>query len=219
MLLAIVRGLANAPFLIYRLPGSEAGVRSLKDKLLKGKGFVNLSDESLHDVCSFLKEFLRDLPDTLIPQSAWNAFRDAVVDPNKRMKLYKAISSLPQANRDTLAYLILHLQHVSGSVACKMPVSDVAKVFGPVVVGYSNNQQLDASSETKITKNIMEELLSLSCDYWSSFISVPANVTAPKTPLMSKTPSTESLSKRTPYGLLFTPGGRRKFFNTPPNQK
>lgn len=51
--------------------------------------------------------------------------------------LYQAISELPQPNRDTLAFLILHLQRVSDTPDCKMPISNLAKIFGPTLVGYT----------------------------------------------------------------------------------
>lgn len=64
--------------------------------------------------------------------------------------LYQAISELPQPNRDTLAFLILHLQRVSSSPECKMPISNLAKVFGPTLVGYSSQEpSLMMLSETK----------------------------------------------------------------------
>jgi Rac GTPase-activating protein 1 len=63
---------------------------------------------------------------------------------------YQAISELPQPNRDTLAFLILHLQRVSSSPECKMPISNLAKIFGPTLVGYSSQEpSLTMLSETK----------------------------------------------------------------------
>lgn len=64
--------------------------------------------------------------------------------------LYQAISELPQPNRDTLAFLMLHLQRVSSSPECKMPISNLAKVFGPTLVGYTSKEpSLTMLSETK----------------------------------------------------------------------
>ena len=40
--------------------------------------------------------------------------------------------------RDTLAFVILHLMRVSQSPATKMPVHNLAKVFGPTIIGYSS---------------------------------------------------------------------------------
>ncbi len=174
-----------------------------------------LSEEDIHDVCSFLKEFLRELPDTLIPHAEWNTFREALSASDKHKKLYQAVLSLPQANRDTLAYIILHLQHVASSPACKMPILNLATVFGPTIVGYPSKEHLSALSEATTSNLIMNELLSMTPDCWSSLISSPSSFS--RTPFtLRSTPSSESLSKKTPYHHLFTPGGRRRYFNTPP---
>ena len=48
------------------------------------------------------------------------------------------MSELPRPNRDTLAFLILHLQKVADSGACQMPANNLAVVMGPTIVGYSS---------------------------------------------------------------------------------
>ena len=48
----------------------------------------------------------------------------------------EAIAKLPPCNKDTLAFMILHLQRVaSNSVANKMHLSNIATVFAPTIVG------------------------------------------------------------------------------------
>ncbi len=50
----------------------------------------------------------------------------------------EAIACLPPPNKDTLAFLILHLQRVAAQhEANKMPLISLAKVFGPTIVGES----------------------------------------------------------------------------------
>ena len=51
---------------------------------------------------------------------------------------FQAVSELPRPNRDTLAFLILHLQKVADSPDCMMPADNLAKVMGPTIVGYSS---------------------------------------------------------------------------------
>ena len=189
----------------------------MKEKFLRGRGAPNLSDESIHDICSYLKEFLRNLQDALIPKAEWNTFAKAIADTDKKNKLYHAISLLPQPNRDTLAYMILHFQRVACSRDCKVTLSSLAHTFGPLIVGYSDNEQTSALTEVQVAISIMEELLSLPPEYWCSLISF-ANSNTLKTPnVIRATPSVESLLKKSSYNL-FTPGGRRRFFNTPPQK-
>jgi RhoGAP domain len=64
--------------------------------------------------------------------------------------LLQAIADLPQPNRDTLAYLVLHLKRVGECRDNKMSISNLAKILGPTVVGYST---ADPSNE-----NLMSEV-------------------------------------------------------------
>lgn len=75
--------------------------------------------------------------------------------------LYQAISELPQPNRDTLAFLVLHLQRVSSSPECKMPISNLAKVFGPTLVGYSSQEPSPTSmlDETKSQVAVIRKII------------------------------------------------------------
>lgn len=52
-----------------------------------------------------------------------------------------------------------------------MPLSNMAKIFGPAIIGYSTSD-LDANTmlkETKKQQGILEALLSMSADYWRQF--------------------------------------------------
>lgn len=96
----------------------------------------------------------RSLREPLITVGLWADFVRATTITDKQdadAALYHAISQLPQPNRDTLAFLMLHLQRVSSSPECKMPISNLAKVFGPTLVGYSSQEPLSLTmlTETK----------------------------------------------------------------------
>ena len=57
----------------------------------------------------------------------------------------EAIAKLPPSNKDTLAYLILHLQRVAYySTANKMPLDNLVTVFAPTVVGNGSAKPTDA---------------------------------------------------------------------------
>ena len=74
---------------------------------------LNLSSADIHVVCGCIKDFLRGLREPLIPTNLWANFSNAVQmidDKDIEQQLIAAINFLPQANRDTMAYLILHLQ-------------------------------------------------------------------------------------------------------------
>ena len=78
-----------------------------------GRGVPNLSKVDVHVICGTIKDFLRSLSQPLIVQSQWQDFTKAAEhqDPDMgRALMIQAISQLPQPNRDTLAFLIMHLQ-------------------------------------------------------------------------------------------------------------
>lgn len=73
----------------------------------------NLSQLDIHVVSGTLKYFLRSLKEPLITTLLWKDFTSAAEKTEAQdaaASLYQAISELPQPNRDTLAWLICHLQ-------------------------------------------------------------------------------------------------------------
>ena len=99
---------------LYRIPGSEKEVKTLKEKFLKGKSIPQLSSYESPVICGTIKDFFRSLSDPLIPQSFWMLFTDATNSSQCTEQIHdkfmQLIDDMPHPNRDTLAYLILHLQ-------------------------------------------------------------------------------------------------------------
>lgn len=59
---------------------------------------------------------------------------------------WQAVSQLPPPNQDTLAFLVLHLQLIASTPQCKMPINNLARVFGPTVVGFSSSDMAAVSN-------------------------------------------------------------------------
>lgn len=100
---------------LYRVSGSEKEIKALKERILRGKTLPNLAGYEIHAVCGCIKDFLRGLREPLIPTSLWKNFSNAVqsYDETEAVReLFAAINQLPQANRDTLAFLVMHLQRL-----------------------------------------------------------------------------------------------------------
>ncbi|XP_058807772.1 rac GTPase-activating protein 1 [Phymastichus coffea] len=212
---------------LYRLSGGITEVKALKEKFLKGRGAPNLSNTDIFVICSTLKDFLRSLKEPLITVSLWSDFARAAElnDLEADGALYQAIMALPQPNRDTLAFLMLHLQRVASLPECQMPISNLATVFGPTLVGYSTQQpsQNCMLSETSTQVAIVESLLNTPSDIWARFVNPepPNDIATPKH--LRYTPSTESLLKK---GFFHTPMSssklfsrkNKKYFATPPSR-
>uniref|UniRef100_A0A673I1N8 Rac GTPase-activating protein 1 n=1 Tax=Sinocyclocheilus rhinocerous TaxID=307959 RepID=A0A673I1N8_9TELE len=212
---------------LYRVSGSDRVVKDLKEKFLRGKTVPLLSKvEDIHAITGLLKDFLRNLKEPLLTFRLNRAFMDAAElsdDDNSIALMYQNISDLPQPNRDTLAFLIIHLQRVAQSKDTKMDITNLARVFGPTILGYAvpDPDPVTILQDTKRQPKVIERLLGLPVEYWSQFMisyndqgrsdhmiiensnvhATPDNKTSMFGPLttpdqqMSKTPSSSSLSQ------------------------
>ncbi|NWZ41878.1 RGAP1 protein, partial [Brachypodius atriceps] len=215
---------------IYRISGCDKTVRELKEKFLRSKNIPLLSKvDDIHAICGLLKDFLRSLKEPLLTFRLNKTFMEAAEisdEDNSIAAMYQAVGELPQANRDTLAFLMVHLQRVAQSPDTKMDISNLAKVFGPTIVAHAvpDPDPMTLLQDTKRQPKVVERLLLLPMDYWSQLMMVeqenidPAHVientnaySTPRTPevqvsilgplttpeqQLSKTPSSSSLSQR-----------------------
>ncbi|KAM7538635.1 hypothetical protein Aperf_G00000053737 [Anoplocephala perfoliata] len=128
---------------IYRIPGADKRVQDLLDKFLCSRTTPSLAlVEDINVVCSCLKAFLRLLDEPLVTRVLRPEFVSAgeLFSTNPESAKFRAaalLEKLPIANRDTLAFLILHLKDVSRSPACKMGEANLSKVFGLTIIGHS----------------------------------------------------------------------------------
>uniref|UniRef100_A0A8C6Y4D2 Uncharacterized protein n=1 Tax=Naja naja TaxID=35670 RepID=A0A8C6Y4D2_NAJNA len=106
------RGLQEAE--LYRVPGTEPLMREWKYKLLSAQGALPSLDlvADVHVICGILKDFLRNLKEPLITFCLHSAFLQAaeILDESAcHTELCRVVMKLPMTNRDTLAFLMLHL--------------------------------------------------------------------------------------------------------------
>uniref|UniRef100_A0AAQ5ZNW5 Rac GTPase activating protein 1 n=1 Tax=Amphiprion ocellaris TaxID=80972 RepID=A0AAQ5ZNW5_AMPOC len=219
---AVSTPIKNTEVGLYRVSGQERMVKELKEKLIRGKTLPPLNKvEDINVITGVLKDFLRNLPEPLLTFHLNKAFMEAAEiqdDGNSLAMLYQTVSELPQPNRDTLACLMIHLQKVSQSVDTKMDVNNLARVFGPTLVGHAvpEPDPMTILHDTSRQPKIIERLLSIPGSYWSQFaypdnvgmdnaqhagtpnqkVSILGPVTTPEHQMMAKTPSSSSLSQR-----------------------
>ncbi|KAM6981708.1 rac GTPase-activating protein 1 isoform 2-T2 [Tautogolabrus adspersus] len=168
------RGLHEAG--LYRLSGADRTVKELKEKFLRSKTVPLLSKvDDIHAITGLLKDFLRNLKEPLLTFRLNHPFMDAAEvsdDDNSIALMYQTIGDLPLANRDTLAFLVLHLQRVADSLDTRMDISNLARVFGPTIVGHAvpNPDPMTILQDTKRQPKVVERLLSLPANYWGQFV-------------------------------------------------
>ncbi|KAL5497620.1 hypothetical protein EMCRGX_G014128 [Ephydatia muelleri] len=190
---------------IYRVPGSDKMVKELKERLLKAKGNPSFleSVQDINVVCGVLKDFLRGLREPLLTFRMHNAFMQAAesdTEENGLASTLEAIAELPPANKDTLAFIILHLQKVASySESNKMPTASLAKVFGPTIVGHAcaNPEPSDMWKDTQLQPKVVQRLMGISGDYWKQYLS-PVDNPDPQSPAPSVQSSPGMASPSTP---------------------
>uniref|UniRef100_A0A8C6TE70 Rac GTPase-activating protein 1 n=1 Tax=Neogobius melanostomus TaxID=47308 RepID=A0A8C6TE70_9GOBI len=167
------RGLCEAG--LYRVSGADRTVKELKEKFLRNKTVPLLSKvDDIHAIAGLLKDFLRNLKEPLLTFRLNQPFMDAAGECYCCLiaLMYQTVGDLPQPNRDTLAFLVLHLQRVAGSEDTRMDISNLARVFGPTIVGHAvpNPEPMTILQDTKRQPKVVERLLSLPVDYWGQFV-------------------------------------------------
>ncbi|KAI3376144.1 hypothetical protein L3Q82_016670 [Scortum barcoo] len=103
---------------IFRVGSSKKRVRQLREDFDMGVDIQLDEEHSVHDVAALLKEFLRDMPDPLLPRELYPAFLHANLlrGADQLQYLQHLLYLLPPCNCDTLLRL-LSLLHTVQSFA------------------------------------------------------------------------------------------------------
>eukprot|EP01126_Amoeba_proteus_P001431 TRINITY_DN10412_c0_g1_i2.p1 TRINITY_DN10412_c0_g1~~TRINITY_DN10412_c0_g1_i2.p1 ORF type:complete len:743 (-),score=154.49 TRINITY_DN10412_c0_g1_i2:331-2559(-) len=92
---------------LFRLPGSTSRVQMLQKQIDKGLS-VNLETENVHDLCSLMKLYFTELPDSLIPSILYDKITELAKFSDQK-EIYEAFNSLstqfPIANKEVDIFL------------------------------------------------------------------------------------------------------------------
>ncbi|XP_066477271.1 rac GTPase-activating protein 1-like [Tiliqua scincoides] len=162
---------------IYRVPGAECLVREWKHKLLHSQGAAPSLDHvaDVNVICGILKDFLRGLKEPLVTFYLHSAFLNAaeISDESARhTALCHVVMKLPPANRDTLAFLMLHLHRVMESPKCQMDQHNLSRIFGPTLIGHSvpSPTPFVILKDTPRQFQVVANFLALPCEFWKRFV-------------------------------------------------
>ncbi|KEI41417.1 uncharacterized protein L969DRAFT_70952 [Mixia osmundae IAM 14324] len=125
---------------IYRLSGSSAVIKALKERF-DTEGDINLlSEVTYHDphaVAGLLKSYLRELPSHVLTRERHRAFLEIADIPDRATKvnaLGALISQLPMPNYTLLRFMAAHLIHVvQNEPLNKMSLRNIGIVFSPTL--------------------------------------------------------------------------------------
>ncbi|XP_036453061.1 rho GTPase-activating protein 36 isoform X3 [Colossoma macropomum] len=146
---------------IFRVGSSKKRVRQLREDFNSGTDVLLDEEHSVHDVAALLKEFLRDMPDPLLPRELYCAFLHAnhLRGADQLTYLQQLLYLLPPCNCDTLFRLLslLHTvqehahdssgpdqQEVPGN---KMTAANLAVIFGPNLLQKERGADKDLSPQ------------------------------------------------------------------------
>uniref|UniRef100_A0A672FRW1 Rho GTPase-activating protein SYDE1 n=1 Tax=Salarias fasciatus TaxID=181472 RepID=A0A672FRW1_SALFA len=134
---------------LYRLCGSAAVKKELRDWFERNSSAVSLSEDLYPDInviTGILKDYLRELPSPLITRTLYQVVREAMtlhpppapptpLDPQLAQRTVGLLSCLPPPERATLSLLLDHLSLVASfSSLNRMTHQNLAVCFGPVLL-------------------------------------------------------------------------------------
>ncbi|XP_074739122.1 rho GTPase-activating protein 36 isoform X1 [Strix uralensis] len=145
---------------IFRVGSSKKRVQQLREEFDRGLDVFLDEHQSVHDVAALLKEFLRDMPDSLIPRELYAAFLStaSMEGPVQLATLQLLLFLLPPCHSDTLHRLLWFLSKVARHAESswgpdgqeipgnKMTVSNLATIFGPNILQKEKPGEKDAGA-------------------------------------------------------------------------
>ena len=123
---------------VYRQSGNLSHIQKIRFQVDQGNLAILETVDDVHVLTGALKLFFRELKEPLILWEVVDRLLLACNHQSKKVKLKQmkdCISSLPQAHRSTLAYLLRHLIRVTElKDTNRMQIPNLAIVFGPTLM-------------------------------------------------------------------------------------
>ena len=139
---------------------------------LKGKLYRNdytLDTKSPHVAACLLKDWLRGLKDSLIPQTHYDMAIDmAKKNTVKQESLEVFLSQLPEVNRETIKYLVKFLQDLieeKNVPKTRMNLENVAIVFAPTMLKCPHSDTKILLANSRFEKTFVIALIKELRDY------------------------------------------------------
>ncbi|XP_078285578.1 rho GTPase-activating protein SYDE1-like [Rhinoraja longicauda] len=159
---------------LYRLCGSAAVKKELRDAFERDSASVDLSEETYPDInviTGILKDYLRELPSPLITKTLYDVVLEATATWPLKMtngvpdvslcsvNVVALLDCLTPAEKATLTLLLDHLSLVASlQESNKMTCQNLAVCFGPVLLGQKQEASLHASSTFSHSKELASAL-------------------------------------------------------------
>ncbi|XP_046918952.2 uncharacterized protein LOC124499128 [Dermatophagoides farinae] len=142
----------------------------------KQQKFSQIDIDSLCNIVIYFLGYLIDLGDPLIPGFLYDDVLNLL--KNQSDGIDSIICQLPSCNRDTLAFLMIHLRKVAKNQNYNnMSLKKLARIFAPKI--------FHPSFTTSVQEKVLMALLSVSSDYWINIISQDTPSSSPTLVLLN----------------------------------
>uniref|UniRef100_A0A8R1I429 Rho-GAP domain-containing protein n=1 Tax=Caenorhabditis japonica TaxID=281687 RepID=A0A8R1I429_CAEJA len=164
---------------LFRVAGNTKRCRQLRNALEKVGGGAVINDNMVenttaHDVATLLKEYFRDLPQSLLPAEHYSAYIGAAkFNIEERIEAIRLLFALlVSPNLDTLFVLLKFLHEVSchsadrsnGAdeiiVGNKMDARNLATIFAPSILRVDHDKLQETLAENELQVTIVETMIS-----------------------------------------------------------
>ncbi|CAB3407437.1 unnamed protein product [Caenorhabditis bovis] len=163
---------------LFRVAGNTKRCRQLRNALEKAGGGTAINDNMVanttaHDVATLLKEYFRDLPQSLLPKEHYQAYiaaaRLSIEDRIEAIRLLFALLVSP--NLDTLFVLLKFLSEVSMNSndrtgadgetiqGNKMDAHNLATIFAPSILRADHDKLQESLAENEQQITIVETMI------------------------------------------------------------
>ncbi|NXM23254.1 TAGAP protein, partial [Ploceus nigricollis] len=173
---------------IFRKTANEKARKELKEDLNKG-GNVDLKSKSVHLLAVVLKDFLRNIPSTLLSADLYEKWMQALEKPSKQEKieeLKEVADKLPRPNLVLLKLLLSLLHHISQNAETnRMDSSNLAICIGPNMLSPATDSALplEVQKEMNDKVTVLVEFLINNClEIFEGDIVFPACALAEESP-------------------------------------
>ncbi|OHT15316.1 RhoGAP domain containing protein [Tritrichomonas foetus] len=139
---------------LFRIPGNSRVIKQMADAA--DNSLDTIKDGDINDIASLFKMWLRELPNSIIPEKYLLDFIQSYEDD----KLIEFIKTIPQTHFYSLAYLIGFLQECATQEnTTKMGANNLAIVFGPNIYSTSESSPEKLQDYNRLTTDALRWLI------------------------------------------------------------
>jgi len=154
---------------VFRISGSTAVVQEWKSTIDFGLPVSFPDEASIHDVCEILKLYLRQLPESLIPDKYTNRFNNSDLEEEILAKCIIIFQDLCSAHKVIFLKLLGLLYRITkNQVINKMTVDNLSTCFALIVFKEPNNVEGENAFLALEMTSTLQKVLAIMIDNYTT---------------------------------------------------